>query len=62
MKIILKEDQLKKILNEDLGVSRPAIAYTNLIYRKIQGIVLDFVKNVKKKSEKKLHVRFARRV
>ena len=53
MKIIIKEDQLKKILNEDLGVSRPAIAYTNLIFRKIQGVVLDFVKNTKKKNDKK---------
>jgi hypothetical protein len=54
MKIIIKEDQLKKILNEDLGVSRPAIAYTNLIFKKIQGVVLDFVKNTKKKNDKKI--------
>ena len=34
MDLILSESQFVKLLNEDLGVSRPAIAFSNLMYEK----------------------------
>lgn len=42
MKIILSEIQLKKLIKEDLGVSRPAISYSNLILKKLTPITLFF--------------------
>lgn len=57
MKILVSENQLKKLISEDLGVSRPSIAYSNLIYKNIEPIFLKLVDDVvggKKKSETKV--------
>ena len=47
MRVKLSEGQLKKLIKEDLGVSRAALAYTNLIYSKVEPIVKQFLQNKK---------------
>ena len=47
MRVKLSEDQLKKLIKEDLGVSRAALAYTNLIYSKVEPTVKQFLENKK---------------
>jgi len=44
MKVKLSEEQLQKLINEDLGVARAGLAYTNLFYSKIEPIVKEFLK------------------
>jgi len=43
MRVRLSEEQLKKLIKEDLGVSRAALAYTNLIYSKLESEVKEFL-------------------
>jgi len=43
MRVRLSEEQLKKLIKEDLGVSRAALAYTNLIYTKLEPMIKDFL-------------------
>jgi len=45
MKVKLSEEQLQKLIKEDLGVARAGLAYTNLFYSKIEPIVKEFLKN-----------------
>lgn len=40
-----------KLLNEDLGVSRSAIAFSNLMYEKLEPIITDLVKSKTSKEE-----------
>jgi hypothetical protein len=56
MKIVIKENQFKTLINEDLGVSRASIAYVNLIFNKIKDVVIDFTKNSKKNEKQKEHI------
>ena len=42
MKSLLSEEQLRKLIKEDLGVSRAAISYSNLILNKITPVVTFF--------------------
>jgi hypothetical protein len=51
MDLLINENQLKLILNEDLGVSMPSITYANLIYSIIEPIIVDFCKNKQPKTE-----------
>ena len=37
MKIVITESQYKKLIKEDLGVSRASIPFTNLIYDFVSG-------------------------
>ena len=39
MKIVITESQYKKLIKEDLGVSRASIPFTNLIYDFVSGKV-----------------------
>ena len=43
MKVLLSENQLKTLIKEDLGVSRASLAYSNLIYQKLEPIVNEFL-------------------
>lgn len=43
MKVLLSETQLKTLIKEDLGVSRASLAYSNLIYQKLEPIVTEFL-------------------
>lgn len=43
MKVLLSENQLKTLIKEDLGVSRASLAYSNLIYQKLEPIVTEFL-------------------
>ena len=47
MRVRLSEEQLKKLIKEDLGVSRAALAYTNLIYSKLEPEVKEFLETKK---------------
>lgn len=51
MELIINKTQYEKIINEDLGVSRPAIAFANLMYEKLTPKVIDFAKEKKSKVE-----------
>ena len=51
MRVRLSEEQLKKLIKEDLGVSRAALAYTNLIYSKLEPEVKEFLTNKKNVSK-----------
>jgi hypothetical protein len=52
MRVRLSEEQLKKLIKEDLGVSRAALAYTNLIYTKLEPIIKDFLQTKKSGVQK----------
>ena len=45
MKVLLSENQLKTLIKEDLGVSRASLAYSNLIYQKLEPIALQFMES-----------------
>lgn len=47
MKIILKEKQIKKLIKEDMGVSRICITYSNIILNKLTPIIEDSIKSKK---------------
>jgi len=47
MKIILKERQVKKLIKEDMGVSRICITYSNIILNKLTPLIDDFIQNKK---------------
>jgi len=47
MRVKLSEEQIQKLIKEDLGVARAGLAYTNLFYSKVEPIVKDFLKNKK---------------
>lgn len=51
MDIVISESQFLTLLNEDLGVSRPAIAFSNLIYEKLAPKITDLVKSKTSKKE-----------
>jgi len=55
MRVRLSEEQLKKLIKEDLGVSRAALAYTNLIYSKLEPEVKEFL-NTKKSGKYKFTI------
>lgn len=46
MKFIIKEEHYRYIIKEDLGVSRPSIAYTNLTLNKIEPILLKLLNQI----------------
>lgn len=52
MKVLLSETQLKTLIKEDLGVSRASLAYSNLIYQKLEPIVIQFLETKVPVSEK----------
>jgi hypothetical protein len=47
MRVKLSEEQIQRIIKEDLGVARAGLAYTNLFYSKVEPIVKDFLRNKK---------------
>jgi hypothetical protein len=51
MKIILNESQYKKLISEDLGVSRASLAYVNLIYSILEKKIEPFLNNKKSFKE-----------
>lgn len=51
MELIINKNQFRKIVNEDMGVSRPAIAFANLIYKIIEPKVINFTKEKKSDVE-----------
>ena len=44
MEILITETQKKLLLKEELGVARATIPYINLIYEKLEPVLLDFLK------------------
>ena len=51
MKIVITESQYKKLIKEDLGVSRASIPFTNLIYDFVSGKVKSLFNSNKKIDE-----------
>ena len=51
MKIVITESQYKKLIKEDLGVSRASIPFTNLIYDFVSGKVKSLLDSNKKIEE-----------
>jgi hypothetical protein len=51
MKIIITEEQYKRLLTESLGVNEPAIEYTNFIYNLLEPIAIEMIDSGKKKIE-----------
>ena len=51
MKIVLTESQYKLLLNEDLGVSRPVISYSNLIFDVLSDKVTKYINEKKPVKE-----------
>lgn len=52
MRILVSENQMKKLIKEDLGVSRPSIAYANLTLNKVEPILLKLINQIGEKEEK----------
>ena len=52
MKVLLSEEQLKKIIKEDLGVSRASLSYANLIYQTLEPKAKEFMDSRKESQEK----------
>jgi len=48
MKIVITESQYKKLIKEDLGVSRASVPFTNLIYDFVSGKVKNLLDSNKK--------------
>ena len=46
MEILITETQKKLLLKEELGVARATIPYINLIYEKLEPVLLDFLKRM----------------
>ena len=55
MKIILEKGQIKNLLNEELGISRICVTYSNIILNKVIPFVVDFIKT-KKPIDKKIKI------
>ena len=51
MKIVITESQYKKLIKEDLGVSRASVPFTNLIYDFVSGKVKSLLDSNKKIEE-----------
>ncbi len=48
MKVVITEEQYKRLLNEDLGVSRATIPFINIVLNEVTPIVEDMTFNKKK--------------
>ena len=54
MNIVVNENQFKKLLNEDMGVSRASADYANIIYEKLRPYIMDFAVRHKTSSKQKV--------
>jgi hypothetical protein len=52
MRVILSENQLKKLIKEELGVSRASLAYANFIYQTLEPRAVQFMELRNKSQEK----------
>lgn len=55
MKVLLSEKQIKNLLNEEMGVNRACITYSNIILLKLTPLIDEFVKT-KKELKKKIKI------